>query len=129
MGQRGRRPLRLAHVDHLDGSARAKDRLSTFLSSVHADCTISEACQHLGVSESHFHAVRHTWLQASLAALEPRPAGRPASIPHPAEARVAALEAEVKTLRRALALTQARCEVLELTAAPAAVSKKGALIS
>lgn len=129
MGQRGRRPLTLGHIRNLNGSERAKERMTTLLSSLHADCTIPEACRQLGLSESHFHELRHGWLQASLEALEPRLPGRRARILHPAEQRVAELEQEVQELRRTLALAQARCEVLEVTAAAAATSKKGARFS
>lgn len=82
MGQRGRRPLTLGHIRNLNGSERAKERMTTLLSSLHADCTIPEACRQLGLSESHFHELRHGWLQASLEALEPRLPGRVWAMDH-----------------------------------------------
>ena len=110
----GRKPLALNHVENLTGSQRAKQRLTTLLLTLESGCTIDEACQRLGVSESHFHALRHQWMQESLELLEPRAVGRPPRDDGAATARIKRLEEEVQQLRRELALAQARCDVLEV---------------
>ena len=105
--------MALEHVQQLDGSDRAKQRMTTLLKTLQCDCSVGEACARLGLSESHFHAVRHDWLQGSLQLLEPRPPGRRPKERSPECERIEQLEQEVRTLRRELALTQAQCEVTE----------------
>ena len=43
----GRKPLELAHVDALDGSERAKQRLRVLLETLHGEFSVAEACQRL----------------------------------------------------------------------------------
>ena len=127
MARRGRKPLALAHVGQLEGSAHAKKRLTTLLSTLQSDCTIQEACQRLQLSESHFHALRHAWLQQALALLEPRAPGRKPTPVDPGSQREDVLQQQVRDLQRELALARARCEVLEVTAGSAEPClKKGA---
>lgn len=125
MGHRGCRPLGLGHIDKLSGSPRAKERLSVLLGSLQPDGSASEARCRLGLSESHFHQLRHDWLQGALEILEPRVPGRRGHVVSAAEERVGVLEQEVQQLQRTLALSQARCEVLAATGAEAPRSKKG----
>ena len=111
MTRRGRKPLALEHVQQLDGSERAKQRMSTLLKTLQSDCSVGEARAQLGLSESQFHAVRQRWLQGALRLLEPQPPGRRPKERRPECARIEQLEQEVRALRRELALTQAQCEV------------------
>lgn len=129
MGHRGRRPLKLGHIQNLNGSQRAKQRMSTLLWTLQGGCTVPEACEKLQLSETHFHDLRHAWLQASLEALEPRKPGRPPQVLTEDQQRVQALEVENQSLRRELALSQARCEVWEVTGQIGPASKKGAHFS
>jgi transposase-like protein len=130
MTRRGRKPLALEHVQQLDGSERAKQRLTTLLKTLQCDCTVGEACAQLGLSESHFHAVRHHWLQGALQLLEPHPPGRRPKERSPECEQIEQLEQEVRALRRELALTQAQCEVTEaLGAGVPSLVKKGPSIS
>lgn len=128
MNHPGRKPIALAHVHKLDGSERAKRRMTVFLKTLEGQCTIDEACQELDVCESHFHALRDQWLQGSLALLEPRPLGRP---PRAAEAEASAeLRERIAQLERQLALVQLQREVADVIGRPAsalALTKKGAL--
>ena len=125
MTRRGRKPLALDHVCHLDGSDHAKQRMTILLKTLQADCDVAEACAGMQLSESQFHALRHQWLQRSLQLLEPRTPGQPRKPRGPETARVQQLEREVRDLQRELALTRARCEVLEAfhATAPGAVKK------
>jgi len=74
--------------------------------------------------------LRHQWLQGSLQLLEPRTPGRRPKERSPEIERIEQLEQKVRELQRELALTQARCEVMEAlgTDVPDPV-KKGAPIS
>jgi len=125
MTRRGRKPLALEHVRRLDGSDHAKQRMTTLLKTLHSDCDVGEACAQMHLSESHFHALRHQWLQRALQLLEPRTPGRPRKQRGPETERIEQLEQEVRDLERELTLTRARCEVLEAfnATAPNAVKK------
>ena len=123
----GRKPLTTAHVDHLDGSERAKERLRTFLETLGGTLAIPAACERLGLHESHFHELRREWLQAALERLEPRPMGRPRRRVElaPLVAENSRLEQEVAELREQLRATQTRGEIdLILVAAQGAPGKK-----
>jgi transposase-like protein len=112
MSHPGRKPLTLAHVHKLDGSERAKQRMTVLLKTLEGQCTVSQACQELGISESHFHALRDQWMQGSLALLEPRPLGRP---PRAAPAdETSTLRERVAQLEHELALAQLRRDVAEI---------------
>lgn len=122
----GRKPLTTAHVDHLDGSERAQERLRVFLETLGGTLPIPAACARLQLGESYFHQLRHTWLQQSLELLEPRPLGRPR---HAAETsalvqEIARLKQEVVELRAQLRATQARAEIDSILVAARAASGK-----
>src|SRR5262245_36492730 len=74
---RGRKPAWAELVNRLDGSTVAKARLRALLETLAGRQTVAAACLGLGLSERRFHALRDRILQAGLAGLEPRPAGRP----------------------------------------------------
>ncbi len=122
----GRKPLELAHVDALDGSERAKQRLRVFLETLQGDLSVAEGCQRLGVHESYFHELRHRWLQEALWLLEPQPVGRPPRKPPSAESAEAAdvardntrLAAEAESLREALRAAAVREEIARIKSAP-----------
>lgn len=111
----GRKPLELGHVEALDGSDRAKERMRVFFETLHGELAVPEACQRLGVHESYFHELRHRWLQGALEILEPRPVGRPPQQPPPQEnplARdIARLTAEAESLREELRAAAVRAEI------------------
>jgi hypothetical protein len=90
---RGRRPAGPEYVDQLDGSTLARERLKVVLQTLAGQCRVAEACERLGICEQRFHQIREEALRAAVAALEPRPAGRPAqSSTTPAELPQALLE-------------------------------------
>src|SRR5262245_12147285 len=110
---RGRHPSGPEYVEHLTGSAAARQRLRLLLETIAGTCRVSEACARLALSDDRFEQLRHTALSAALQALEARVAGRPARTP-PADdelrqlrARIAELEAELQTalIRAELAVT------------------------
>ena len=98
MTRRGRPPKKAEHVERVEGSAEARERLALILRTLGGELTVSEAAATLGVSESHFHRLRERALAGAAEALEPRPAGRPPRVEEPADARVAELEERVKEM-------------------------------
>jgi hypothetical protein len=123
---RGRKPTGPAAVERLPGSPQAHQRLRVVLETLAGTCRVQHACARLGLSEQRFDQLRTQVLQAGLASLEPRPAGRP---PRPAVAAdMAALQARVAELEIELAAARVREEIaLALPAvavAPAEPPKK-----
>jgi Helix-turn-helix domain len=101
---RGRKPSGPAAVERLPGSALAHERLRVVLETLGGACRIPEACARLGLSEQRFDQLRRQVLQAGLDSLEPRRAGRrprptPAADVAGLQARVAALEIELRAAR------------------------------
>src|SRR5437870_12007895 len=95
---RGRLPSGPEYVDQLPGSPQAKDRLKVVLETLAGTCRVQEGCARLQVSEPRFQQLRLQVLEAGLARLEPRAAGRPAQTPSPAEQEIAALKARLAEL-------------------------------
>src|SRR5262245_45422506 len=95
MNRRGRKPLGPGLVERLEGSPHAKERLKVRLETLREEKSVPEACQELALGESRFHELRVETLQAALARLEPRPAGRPAATVTPEEARIQELQAQI----------------------------------
>ena len=73
----------LACLARLPGSAGAKQRAEAILRTITGDQTIIAAADDLAVSTQRLHAIRDQALTGLIAALEPRPAGRPPSHPPP----------------------------------------------
>ena len=109
----GRKPLGPALVNHLDGSASAKERLELILQTLAGQVTVVAASQSLEISEAMFYKLRNRVLQVCLEDLEPKPPGRPAQIPTVEQARCAELATEVATLERELALQAVRLEIAQ----------------
>ncbi len=110
MGRRGRPGLGAGHVERLDGDEQAKQRLQVILRALAGELTVEQACDELGVGAAQFHRLREQALSGALAALAPKPAGRP-SRPPPEPSRVDQLEAEVLDLKLDLRASQLREEI------------------
>src|SRR5262245_62209722 len=95
---RGRRPSGPEIVDKLSGDAAAKQRLRVVRETLAGTCRVSDACQRLNISEQRFDQVRIEALQAALAALAPKPLGRPPRPATPADSEVEQLRARVAEL-------------------------------
>jgi hypothetical protein len=86
-------------ADRLEGPEEAKQRLKVILETISGERTIADAAAAIGVGLARFHELRNQVLQAALAALEPKPAGRPRSeAPADADPKLAELEAQVREL-------------------------------
>jgi len=121
MSQRlGRKPLTTQHVNHLSGSARAKDRLRVILETLRGAMTIPDACKLLEIGEAQFHHLRHTWLQEAVELLEPRQVGRPPKQQDIGDLtrRCAELRAEVDSLRAQVQGAQVREEITQILSNP-----------
>jgi hypothetical protein len=131
MARTGRKPLAAGHVEHLQGSDHARLRLKLILECMLGNLTVAAACEQLGIGEARFHAMRSQWLQEALELLEPRRTGRPPQRLASDELleRVAQLETEKRDLEQQLHLSEAREQVVAITAAtspspsPAAMKK------
>jgi hypothetical protein len=125
---RGRRPSGPEYVERLDGSATAKERLQVVLETLAGRCRVQQACARLGISEPRFHQLRTQVLEAALERLEPRPAGRPAQTPTPAEQEVQALHAALAERDVEVRAAQVRTEIAlvlpQVVATPQAAEKK-----
>jgi len=100
-------------VTDMDGSETARARLQQIVRALAGQTSVPEACAALDIGESRFHQLREEALQGALAALEPRPSGRPARPAEPGAARIAALEQELRERERELQAYRIRLELAE----------------
>jgi hypothetical protein len=108
---RGRRPAGPEYVEGLAGSTTAKHRLKVVLQTLAGTLRVQDACRQLGISEPRFHQLRTRILEAGLASLEPRPAGRPVTEVPPTQEQVRDLQAKVSALEVGLKSAQALEEI------------------
>jgi transposase-like protein len=94
----GRTPEGPGLADRLDGPDEAKKRLKVILETISGGRTIEDAAREIGVRPARFHELRKQVLEAGLAALEPKPAGRPREETAAPDPRVAELEAKLRDL-------------------------------
>jgi transposase len=90
-------------VKKLAGSSLARERMQLILKTIAGEYRVQDACEHLGISQQRFERLRKRAIKAGIAALEPKPAGRPAKVLTESESenirlrqRIAELEAELK---------------------------------
>jgi hypothetical protein len=97
-------------MGQLEGSELARARLGAMLEVLAGRRALAQACAQLGLRERRFRDLRLRALQAALASLEPRPAGRPARAPAAGEGEEA-LRATIRDLRLDLRAAQVREEI------------------
>jgi len=110
----GRKPTGPPLVQHLDGSEQAKDRLEVILETVAGKTSIAKACDRLHVKAGRFFQLRAEVLQAALARLEPRPAGRPPRQLSAEELRIAELERELQDSKLQQKATETRLTIAQI---------------
>ena len=101
-------------AERLQGSELACQRMRVVLETMASRKRVQDACAELGICEQRFETIRQQAIQAGVAALEPKPAGRPPRAAEPADAadvarlreRFAELEAELKAAAVRLELAQ-----------------------
>lgn len=92
-------------TEQLEGSASARKRMRVILETLTGTTRVKEACEQLGICQQRFETIRAEAIGAGIAALEPKPAGRPTrAAEQPPEVlrlreRVAELEAELEASR------------------------------
>ena len=106
---RGRYPSGPEYVEHLLGSAQAKERLRVILETMMGKWRVQEACARLGICEQRFRQLRAELLQAALERLEGRPAGRPRRPEEPQD--TVALRRQLEAMQRELRAAQVREEI------------------
>ena len=125
---RGRYPAGPEYVEQLYGSAQAKRRAKIILETVTGALRVQEACRVLNLSEQRFGQLRQELLQAAVASMEARPAGRPRAEAEDPE--LAALQEQVVALQDELGAAAVRAEIAltlpEVVHAPAGPEKKSA---
>jgi hypothetical protein len=98
-------------VDKLNGSVETKERLKMIFDTMYGERRLLEACAQLDIGETRFHQLRELALQAALAAIEPRPAGRPSRTALSETEQIRSLEQRVQELELALHEAQVREEI------------------
>ncbi len=107
---RGRRPIGPELTERLEGSASARRRMRVILETLAGTTRVAEACEQLGICAQRFEAIRAEAVRAGIAALEPKPAGRPTrAAERPPE--IARLEERVEQLEAELAAARVRAEL------------------
>lgn len=121
----GRPPKGVAHVDAVEGSEGAKERLKTVLLSLSGELTRQQAAERIGVSVRRLRELRDEALSAAVASLEPRRVGRPPK-PKPSakDRELARLESEAEMLAWELEVSMTR-EELALLMPHAAGDRRG----
>jgi transposase-like protein len=117
---RGRRPVGPELAGQLDGSAEACRRMRVVLETIAGTCRVQEACEQLGVCEQRFETIRATAIRSGIAALEPRPTGRPPKVLTEAQAEIARLQERVAELEAQLQVASVRAELAGVLPRPSA---------
>jgi predicted ArsR family transcriptional regulator len=107
----GRPPHGPRLVERLDLSASAAERLKLILETISGARSVKDASEMLGISETRFHVIRQTALEAAGQSLEPQAPGRPAKAHPESEERIEALEREKGELTVALEAMRLREEI------------------
>jgi helix-turn-helix protein len=114
---RGRHAAGPEYAERLNGSELACHRMRVVLETIAGTKRVTEACAELDICQQRFEAIRQEALQAGVAALELRPAGRPRKDTETSDGekaqlreRVAELEAQLQAvlIRAELAVTLPR---------------------
>jgi hypothetical protein len=83
----------------IQGSDTARERVALVLKTFSREQQFQEAAAELGVTPQRLHEIRHQILEAAIAAVEPKPVGRPPQPPpDPNLARIAELEQRIRDL-------------------------------
>ena len=107
-----RPPKRSAHVDKLDATPYARERLRAVLDTLAGELSIEEACQRLGIGETRFYKLRDYLLQQAAEAAEQRAPGPKAAEHDPQDvAHISELEQQIADLKIELEAARLRTEL------------------
>lgn len=107
----GRPPHGPRLVDRLDLSVSAAERLKLILETISGARSVKDASEMLGISETRFHVIRQTALEAAGQSLEPQAPGRPATARTENDTRIEQLEQRNSELTVALEAMRLREEI------------------
>ncbi len=113
---RGRKAPGPEYVQRLDGADHEKERLEVILLTLTGRLGVTQASARLGITPQRFHVLRQQALQAALAALAAQPLGRPRRVVGPEQERIDELTRDTERLRRELASSGLREEIVLLLA-------------
>ncbi len=119
----GRPPLGPEIVDRIEGSEEARRRARILLEVMTGERSVDSACDALGIQTTRFEDIRKEAFGGLVAALEPKPVGRPPKPVDEAAAQLTALEEEIKRLKIEIVTSHVR-EELAIGLPHAARSKK-----
>lgn len=117
---RGRHAVGPEYAERLAGSELACRRMRVILETIAGTKRVTEACAELGICTQRFEAIRQEAIQAGVAALELRPAGRPRK--EAADEQRARLGDRVAELEAELHASEVRADLA--TALPRLAGKK-----
>jgi len=106
---RGRHAAGPDYAQRLVGSELACHRMRVVLETIAGTKRVTRACIELGICPQRFEAIRQEAIQAGVAALELRPAGRPRK-------RAAATDAEAARLRQRIVELEAQLQAAQVRA-------------
>lgn len=107
----GRPPLGPEIVDRVEGSEEARRRARILLEVMTGERSVDSACDALGIQTTRFEDIRKEAFGGLVAALEPKPAGRPPKPVDEAAAQVTALQEENKRLKIEIVTSHVREEL------------------
>jgi hypothetical protein len=105
---RGRRTSGPELVQRLVGEAQAKQRLEVILRTLSGQLGIKQASAQLGLTPQRLHELRQEALAAALAALAPRPLGRPRQRATAEQEQIDDLQHQIEQLQQELHSSQLR---------------------
>ena len=108
---RGRKPSGSGLVEGIEGSDMAKARVGAILDCLSGRKKIDEATEELGIHQALFFRMRGQALNAAVAALEPKPMGRPRQMMSEEQEKIDQLEREVVRLKLELEATRLREQI------------------
>ena len=107
----GRPPLGPEIVDRIEGSEEARRRARILLEVMTGERSVDSACEALDVQPTRFEDIRKEAFGGLVAALEPKPVGRPPKPVDEAAEKLAALEEENKRLKIEIVTSHVREEL------------------
>ncbi|MCE9564008.1 MAG: helix-turn-helix domain-containing protein [Planctomycetes bacterium] len=108
---RGRTPVGPELTEKLAGSTLARERMQVILETIAGECRVQEACEQLGICQQRFERLRVLAIEAGIAALELKPAGRPAKVLSETEIENIRLQQRIAELEAELKITHIRVEL------------------
>ena len=107
----GRPPLGPEIVDRIEGSEEARRRARILLEVMTGERSVDSACVALDIQPTRFEDIRKEAFGGLVAALEPKPVGRPPKPVDEAAAKLAVLEEEIKRLKIEIVTSHVREEL------------------